>query len=157
MFTIKSSVFKDGETIPLIYTSTEKGKNISPPLRWNNAPKETKSFVLLIEDFALPFFTFSHWVLFNIPANVKKISEGLPKQSIFSKGVIQAKNGYGKNEYIGPNPLWGKHHYFFKIYALNILLKPNPNLNRRKILQMIKNHILAEAKIMGHYSKIKIP
>jgi hypothetical protein len=67
--------------MPDLYTC--KGKNVSPPLRWNNPPKGTKSFVLTLEDLDTPFGTITHWLIYNIPAEKRELSEAIPYQNSF--------------------------------------------------------------------------
>lgn len=45
---MSSSSFEDDETINIKYTAY--GDNISPQLSWKDAPEETKSFALVVED-----------------------------------------------------------------------------------------------------------
>jgi phosphatidylethanolamine-binding protein (PEBP) family uncharacterized protein len=53
------------------------GKNISPALSWSDAPIGTKSFALSIYDPDAPTGSgFWHWVVFNIPADVTRPTEG---------------------------------------------------------------------------------
>ena len=56
MFTIKSTAFKDGETIPKKFTCD--GQDYSPELSWENVPAGTKSFALICEDPDAPGGTF---------------------------------------------------------------------------------------------------
>ena len=65
---IASPAFEDGGTIPADYTC--EGQNISPPLEWDWGPTGTRSFALIVDDPYAPDFTFTHWVIFNIPAHI---------------------------------------------------------------------------------------
>ena len=67
-FKLSSFAFSQGGEIPRQYTC--EGDNISPPLKWENPPAGTKSYVLIMDDPDAPGQTWIHWVLFNIPANV---------------------------------------------------------------------------------------
>src|SRR5262245_13549314 len=60
---LTSSVFNEGEAIPLRYTCD--GENISPPLSWSNLPSGTQSLALIVDDPDAPSGTFVHWVAFN--------------------------------------------------------------------------------------------
>src|ERR1700738_5246815 len=69
--TLSSTAFPEGGKIPDIYSC--HGKDIPPDLTWSEAPAGTKSFVLILEDPDAPAGVWTHWVLFNIPANVTKL------------------------------------------------------------------------------------
>ncbi len=148
-----SNAFKQGTDIPEKYTC--KGEEISPPLHWLDPPKGTKSFCLTMEDPDTPLGVFTHWILFNIPPDKTELEENVPREEQFSDGMIQGRNGYHKNGYIGPCPPWGRHRYIFKLYALDIKLEPYPKLNKKKLLSMISNNILGKAELLGYYSKKK--
>jgi Raf kinase inhibitor-like YbhB/YbcL family protein len=153
-FQLFSKVFKDGEEIPERYSSTRDGQNISPPLHWVNPPKGTQRFALIVEDLDIPLgFIFTHWVLYNIPADKQELMEGVPRQKVFGDGIIQGKNSWMKNEYYGLNPVWGTHRYRFTIYALDTGMKQDLNLNKKKLLRAIAGHILSQAQLVGCYSK----
>ena len=62
---LKSSVIESGATIPRDYTCD--GRDISPPLRWGNAPSGTNGFALICDDPDAPMGTWVHWVIYNIP------------------------------------------------------------------------------------------
>ncbi|AFC70677.1 phosphatidylethanolamine-binding protein PEBP [Rickettsia australis str. Cutlack] len=47
-FIITSTAFKHNDRIPDKFTC--KGQNVSPHLEWNNAPSNTKSFALIMDD-----------------------------------------------------------------------------------------------------------
>ena len=50
------------------------GKNISPQLEWNNAPKGTKSFAITIYDPDAPTGSgWWHWVVFDISKDTNQI------------------------------------------------------------------------------------
>ncbi|MCL6590812.1 MAG: YbhB/YbcL family Raf kinase inhibitor-like protein [Firmicutes bacterium] len=153
-FQLKSAAFRHGENIPELYSRTNKGKNLSPPLSWNNPPNGTKSFALIVEDPDIPLFgSFSHWVIYNIPAETSELKEGISSWEKFPNGTIQGKNGYRRTGYVGPHPPWGKHRYIFKIYALDTILKSSPILTRKTLLQAIEGHILAQAELIGCYER----
>jgi len=153
-FKLSSKAFKNGEYIPDLYSYTRLGKNISPPLNWENPPEQTKSFAIILEDVDVPLFgIFPHWILYNIPSEKNELMEGLPRQKSFSDGTIQGKNFYNQNAYMGPSPPFGTHRYYFKIYALDTKLKQDPKMTRKKLLKAMEGHILGESQLMGLYSK----
>ncbi|MDI3544780.1 MAG: hypothetical protein PWP68_197 [Rikenellaceae bacterium] len=148
---VKSNSFSDGGMIPAKYTCD--GANISPQLSWDNAPKGTKSFVLICEDPDAPMGTFTHWILYDIPADVHELSENLPKDKILPNGAKQGIADFKKIGYGGPCPPNGTHRYYFKLYALDTLLNLEPGLKKEDILKAMNGHILAQGQIMGKYAR----
>jgi len=149
---VKSDSFSDGGMIPAKYTCD--GANISPKLSWDNAPKGTKSFVLICEDPDAPMGTFTHWVLYDIPADVHELPENLPKDKILPNGAKQGITDFKKVGYGGPCPPNGTHRYYFKLYALDTLLNLEPALKKEDILKAMNGHILAQGQILGKYARI---
>jgi len=91
----------------------------SPEFYWEGAPRETKTFVLILRDPDAPRTNgFTHWLLHNIPPNITRISENLSKQNPAVDRGPQGKNDSGKLGYIGPCPPSGRHRYFARLYAL---------------------------------------
>ncbi len=153
-FKILSKAFKDGEAIPDLYSKTRRGKNISPPLNWENPPEQTKYFAIIAEDVDAPIVgTISHWVLYNIPAETREFPEGIPERESFPDGTIQGKNFFRRNAYMGPNPPFGTHRYYFRIFALDAKIDVDPKMTRKKLLKISELHILARAQLMGLFSK----
>ncbi len=149
---VKSDSFSDGGMIPAKYTCD--GANISPQLSWDNAPKGTKSFVLICEDPDAPMGTFTHWVLYDLPADVHELPENLPQDKILPNGAKQGITDFKKVGYGGPCPPNGTHRYYFKLYALDTLLNLEPALKKEDILKAMNGHILAQGQIMGKYARI---
>ena len=84
---LQSPVFSDGFQIPKDYTAD--GANASPPLRWSDPPEGTKSFALVVDDPDAPRGTFVHWVLFNLPADARELSPGVPQTPSLPGGARQ--------------------------------------------------------------------
>jgi Raf kinase inhibitor-like YbhB/YbcL family protein len=54
--------------------------------------------------------------------------------------------------YAGPCPPPGKpHRYFFRLYALDIMLSLQPGATRAELEEAMKQHILAQGTLMGTY------
>jgi Raf kinase inhibitor-like YbhB/YbcL family protein len=141
-FVLKSPAFADKGKIPAKYS--RKGGDASPPLTWQNPPKDTKSYVLTIEDPDAPSGTFTHWVIFNIPGNLTDLPEGVPKDKVLDNGAEQGRNDFGSIGYGGPDPP-ATHHYVFTLTALDVETIKKPS---KKIL---KEHSLGEATLTGMY------
>jgi Raf kinase inhibitor-like YbhB/YbcL family protein len=149
---LTSSAFREGESIPQKYTAD--GPDLSPPLQWGEPPAGTRSWALICEDPDAPRGLWVHWVLFNLPADTRRLDEGVPPQGTLSTGARQGKNDFGKLGYGGPAPPPGKpHRYYFKLYALDTLLDLPAGATRAQLLQAMKGHILAEGQLMGRYGR----
>lgn len=154
---IDSSVFTNEGEIPSLYTC--EGKDISPPLSWQDAPANTQSFALIVEDPdapdpAAPKMVWMHWVLYNLPAETKSLNENVTLKNL-PLGTLAGLTSWNNAHYGGPCPPIGRHRYYFKLYALDTKL---PNLNNpsaEDLRNAMKGHILAEATLMGTYQKKK--
>ncbi len=114
---ITSQQFQDGGTMPS--EATCDGQDISPALAWSEIPTNAKSLVLICDDPDAPSGTWTHWVVFNIPATIPGLKEGQDCQSI---GAHIGANSWSKPAYGGPCPLSGTHRYYFRLYALDTTL-----------------------------------
>ena len=126
---ISSNVFEPGGAIPKAYTC--EGRNVSPPLNWKDVPAAAKSLVLIVDDPdapdpAAPRMTWVHWLLYNLPADGSGLSEAL---DALPGGCLEGVNDWKRTGYGGPCPPIGRHRYFHKLYALDVVLpdleKPN--------------------------------
>lgn len=148
-----SADFLEGKPIPKKFTCD--GENVSPHLRWEDAPKETKSFILILHDPDAPKKDgFTHWVLYDIPASTREIPENASKEQgrIPSLGT-QGKNDAGKFGYIGPCPPSGVHRYFLRLYALRRELDLEPGATRAQVNIEMEPYIIEEAETMGTYAR----
>jgi len=148
---IKSSAFNHLEMIPEKYTC--KGENVSPPLQWSNVPDGTKSFVLINDDPDAPAGTWIHWVLFNIPADQTALKENIEQKKVFDNGTRQGMTDSGRSAYGGPCPPSGTHRYFFKLYALDIMLDLPAGSTKKEIEKAMQGHILASGELIGNFKK----
>jgi Raf kinase inhibitor-like YbhB/YbcL family protein len=149
---LTSTAFQQGGAIPKEYTAD--GRNAPPPLRWTDPPAGTQSFALVCEDPDAPRGTFTHWVLFNVPADVRELSEQASQEAVPPNGATQGRNDFGKVGYGGPSPPPGKpHRYFFKLYALDTPLDLQPGAGKGDLLAAMKGHVLAEAQRVGTYGR----
>ncbi len=154
-FMLKSTAFDNGNKIPAKYTC--QGENISPPLMWENAPENTRSLVLIVDDPdapdpKAPKMTWVHWVLYNIPPGANSLFENI-KPSELPKGTAQGLNDWGKTGYGGPCPPIGRHRYFHKLYALDTVLKGLKNPTKARVEDAMKGHVIAKAELIGTYEK----
>ncbi|OGR88400.1 MAG: phosphatidylethanolamine-binding protein [Elusimicrobia bacterium RIFCSPHIGHO2_02_FULL_57_9] len=156
MLEIKTTAFKPSEFIPKKHTG--EGADLSPELSWSGAPKETRSFALIMEDPDAPPGLWIHWLLYDVPQDVHKLSEGLPKTESLANGGKQGLCwGVDKFErvgYFGPYPPPGSpHRYFFKLYALDKVLGLAPKAAKKQLEAAMAGHILAQAEAVGIYKR----
>ncbi|MEQ8221340.1 MAG: YbhB/YbcL family Raf kinase inhibitor-like protein [Candidatus Eremiobacterota bacterium] len=145
---LASPDFKEGDLIPKKFTG--EGEDISPALKWNKAPLGTKSFVIICDDPDAPAGIWDHWILFNIKPDVTELKEG----TSYPDGSVNGKNSWGRACYNGPMPPKGqKHRYFFRIYAIDILLNFDETPDKKTILKSMEGHILAFGQYMGIYKR----
>ena len=152
--TLTSSAFSAGGKIPSKYTC--EGNDISPPLSFAGVPNGTKSLALVIDDPdapdpKAPKLVWVHWVVFNLPADSKGLSES-PSGRDLPKGAITGLNDWKKTSYGGPCPPVGRHRYFHKLYALDVTL-PAKSLAKSDLEAAMKGHVLAQAELIGTYQK----
>ena len=148
VFTITSSAFENGEPIP--DTHSYYGGNKSPQLSWSGAPEGTVSFVLIMEDPDTPAGVFTHWMVYNIPADVLELAEGQPIIATLDNGASQGRNGFGGLGYDGPAPPAGTtYRYSFRLYALDTTLDLAAGSMQFQLVNAMQNHILGEAELMG--------
>ncbi len=151
-FTLISSVFEEGENIPERYTC--EGTDVSPPLHWSVPPAGTRSYAIIADDPDAPVGIWVHWVIYNLPIDLRGLSEGVPTDEQVLDGALQGVNDFKRVGYGGPCPPPGKsHRYFFKLYALDKVLDLKPRATKAQVLDACKGHILAEAQLMGRYGR----
>lgn len=149
---LTSSAFAQGAPIPAKYTCT--GANVSPPLAWDSVPTNAKSLVLVLDDPdapdpAAPKVDWVHWIVYNLDPSVRELAEGV---SMLPGNAACGINDWKRAEYGGPCPPTGRHRYFFRLYALDVVLTlHNPTLVDMK--RAMKNHVLASGELMGTYEK----
>lgn len=147
---ISSTSFEYGVKIPVLHTCD--GEDVSPRLQWEGEPKETVSFALIVEDPDASKGIFTHWVVYNLPADCHQLEKINPVQKNLDNGGIQAKNDFGKTGYRGPCPPRGEeHHYYFRIFALRRKLPPESIRNAEQFYKVINGLILDQAEYMGKY------
>jgi len=143
---LSSSAFANGESIPVIYTCN--GKRISPALAWTEPPAGTQSFALIVDD--LDAGNYVHWLLYNIPAAQRSLPEAVQTGQELDGGMVQGLSGGAVFVYVGMCPP-ALHHYSFKLYALDLMLKKEQGAGRASLLAAIQGHILAQSELIGTY------
>ena len=142
--------FSNGSAIPKRYSC--EGEDVSPQVRWSGEPKNTRSFVLIVDDPDAPSGTWVHWLQYDIPATVHELPEAIPPSRIGLCGT----NSFGQPRYGGPCPPkgHGPHRYYFRLYALDTKdLGLNAGVGREQLERVMKPHVIAQAEYMGRYER----
>ncbi|HTV26476.1 MAG TPA: YbhB/YbcL family Raf kinase inhibitor-like protein [Xanthobacteraceae bacterium] len=196
--------FKNGEMIPNKYAfcapaaqgHTAPGDNFSPSISWSRGPRGTKSYAILLYDTdspaeqrdkinkegvtmtsAIPRRTFFHWVLVDIPPNIRSLKEGADSSARVVHGKpatpaavgvrglndytkVTAGNDATKGQYYGydgPCPPWNDevvHHYHFAVFALSAKKLDLPqDFDGAAVLEVIKDKVLAQGEVVGLYTQ----
>lgn len=146
---VDSPAFHNGGRIPERYS--RNGGNVSPPLEWHDAPRNTRSFALVVEDPDAPKGTFRHWAIYNVPP----AHQGLCEDSAAVRAALpMAVNDFGNRGYDGPQPPHGHgtHHYHFRLLALDVPeLRVPARASVPDVLAAAQAHVIAEAETVGTY------
>ena len=149
---IRSTAFNDNELIPLKYTGLSY--NMSPPLIWSDIPPGTKSFVLIADDPDAPIRTWTHWIVYDIPADMNMLKPNMSNRAVLLNGIKQGKNSFNILGYGGPYPPPGPaHRYVFTLYALDIFLNLPSGVEKHVLIQKMKGHVLDECEITGIFGR----
>ncbi len=153
--TLTSPAFTDRGRIPKKYTC--EGEDISPPLSWSGTPEGTKSFTLIVDDPDAPDpnaprMTWVHWVLYNLPSTITELPEGVLKEAL-PAGTREGQNDWKSLGYGGPCPPIGRHRYFHKLHALDVVLPKLAAATKGELEEAMQDHILAKAVLIGTYEK----
>jgi Raf kinase inhibitor-like YbhB/YbcL family protein len=124
---------------------TGDGANVSPEIRWSDAPEGTKSFAVYVHDPDAPMGDWVHWIIINIPADVNSIPKGGPASG------EEVSNDFGRVEYGGPAPPSGTHRYYYIVYALSV--EKLEGITKQNFLEKVNLFKLGEASIIGKYTR----
>ena len=153
--TLSSTAYEHGAEIPTKYTC--QGEDISPPFSWEGIPEATKSLALIIHDPDVPspdnpVRLWVHWVLYNLPVGTTSLPEHTTSLEL-PAGTLEGLNDWERTGYGGPCPPMGRHRYFHKMYALDVVLDDLREPTKDQLEAAMQGHILAEAEFIGTYQK----
>jgi len=195
---IVSDSFENGTPIPVAFAMGAAdgfGGNRNPGLAWRDPPAGTRSFALLCVDpdaptdpslagrgdleipVEHPRGDFVHWVVANLPADLRGIDAGACSDGIVKRGKAQPPGPpgarQGLNDYTGwfagDAELGGRyfgydgpyppptdlrtHRYFFRLFALDVAaLDLADGFTAADLHRAMRGHILAEALTYGTYA-----
>lgn len=147
-FSFTSPAFAQGDAIPARFTCDAEG--VSPELAWRGAPPSTKSFALIVDDPDAPAGTWTHWVVFDLPATTTKLPEA-------SKGIgVEGRTSWDVSAWGGPCPPEGTHRYNFHLFALDVAsLGKAAGAPRESVEAAMSGHVVGRATLMGTYTRAK--
>jgi Raf kinase inhibitor-like YbhB/YbcL family protein len=149
---LTSPEFSHGGGIPRLHSC--EGENLSPALAWTGVPVERRSLALICEDPDAPRGTYVHWVLYNLSGESVELSRGIPAVPELPSGARQGRNDSGEIGYTGPCPPAGKpHRYYFRLYALDIMVTLPYGVSKAELERAIADHILGQGTLMGTYQR----
>lgn len=152
---LSSPAFAAGEAIPSRYTCD--GGDVSPPLRWSEVPPGARSLVLVVEDPdapdpSAPTRLWVHWLLYDLDPRSTGLAEGAASEAA-PGGARQGLNDWRRIGYGGPCPPIGRHRYFFRLYAIDVVLGDLGAPDRVAVEQAIVGHVLGRAELLGTYER----
>src|SRR5437867_3833758 len=145
---LESPDFGNGGKIPKRFTCDDQDTN--PTLKISGVPQAAKSLVLIMDDPDAPAGTWTHWLVWNIPADAKEIISGS-----VPTGAVLGLNSFKKTKYGGPCPPSGEHRYYFRLHALDTKVNVPAGASRSALETAMKGHVLEQATLMGKYSRQK--
>lgn len=150
---LRSPAFEQGEMIPPRYTCD--GEDVSPPLSWSGVPNGARSLALILEDVDSVKGVWSHWVVYNMSPSARTLEAGISPGETPPGGGIEGVNDFGDIGYGGPCPSDGStHRYVVHLYALDRAAALTPGATRDEVLEVIKEYVIDEAKLMGRYRRL---
>ena len=135
---------------------TALGANLSPHLHWT--PVEgAGAYAIIVEDPEAPREKpFVHWLIWNIPASLDYLPEGIPNNEdpATPRGAVQARNDNGSFGYFGPEPPpgTGVHHYHFQIFALDGPLTLKGDADIRALVNAMQGRVLSDSELVGTFA-----
>ena len=151
---VESPAFTDGDGIPQTYT--DYGDGVSPALTWDNVPKDTRSFAVVVEDPDVrQRAPFVHWLIYNLPGEMRELPESIPPDSPLTEfgGARQGRTSNGTIGYFGPRPPTqdGAHHYHFQVFCLDSYVDLESGADREQLIKAMAGHVLAKGELVGTY------
>ena len=200
---ISTTSFADGGVIPARYAFSKVdpdnhvtlSDNVNPALTWSDVPEDTKSFALICHDRDVPSVgddvnqedreipsdlarvDFFHWVVVDLPAELRSIEEGEFADGVVAGGQRANEGPHGSRQglndftgwfaddvdmagsyfgYDGPAPPWNDsiiHHYVFTVYAVSMFPLVYGNFSGQDVRKAIERRRLDEASLVGTYTQ----
>jgi hypothetical protein len=144
---LTSSAFEDGEHIPIWYTRAET--DCSPPLGWADVPRAAESLAVVCTSRESKGRVFYHWVVYNVPPEVRGLDGKQPKEPRIHKGICQSRNSADGWGWRGPDTERART-LRFRLFALDTMLEERDCGDPKKCVRSMDGHLLEEASLVGH-------
>jgi Raf kinase inhibitor-like YbhB/YbcL family protein len=146
---ISAADFVSRQAIPQDYTCD--GEGASPALRWSQVPGEAESLVLIVDDPDAPGRVVTHWLVYNLPIDAD-LAEGASGARL-PRGAAEGQNDWQTVGWTGPCPESGRHHYHFRLYALDVALTGLDAPTRQELEAAMQGHVIASGELVGTYQR----
>ncbi len=144
---LTSPAFADNGSIPSVYTCD--GDDAVPPLMVSDVPPGAKSLALVMDDpdaVKPAGKVWDHWIVWNIAPTATRIDD---------KSGVHGKGTSGNLNYKGPCPPDREHRYYFKLYALDVMLDLPEGSTKKQVEEAVKGHVIASATLVGRYTRYR--
>jgi len=156
-FKITSNSFFDNGTIPDSFSCKAGIKQKFPNLDFHNIPENTQSMAIIMDDpdaISVVGYIWTHWLVYNIPTNTKKIGPGANNKSPLPIGVLLGKTSSGDTVYEGPCPPSGQlHRYKFRLFALNKTLPLGQGATAKELRTAMQGAIIDSTIYTGVFKQ----
>lgn len=155
MVSFRTAAFTHGESIPERFTC--EGADVSPELTIGDVPEDAAALAIIVDDPDAPSGTFTHWLLWNLPAETVEIGQGVRQTATVRSlgGAKQGENDFGEVGYRGPCPPKGDspHEYRFTLYVLAEALDVAVGATRRPVQDELDAKTQDSAQFSGIFGR----
>lgn len=152
---VTSPAFEEGAAIPVEFT--DDGADRSPPIHIAGTPADARRLALVADDPDAPSPPFTHWLLWNLPADREQLPAGIPREEQVQSlgGARQGTNDFDEVGYRGPAPPEedGPHTYRFTVFALESTSGVSAGADRGTLEAGIGGSVLASGRLTGEYDR----
>lgn len=145
---VTSTAFTENGIVPRRYTCD--GANVPPPLAFTGVPADAAELVVVLEDPNAPHGTFTHWLMWGVPARDTRLTAGT-----VPGGATEGRNSFKKTGYGGPCPPKGAapHRYVVSVYAADRKLALDTDASPDDVRRALTGHTLASGTLTGRYGR----
>ncbi len=149
-FVLKSPAVAEGGELPKDYSCD--GAGISPPVTWDKAPPNTKSFALIMHHIPTAGEQHWYWVVYDIPATLSALAKDAHGIGVTGGNSANPDANYAAPCSKGPGP----KRYSITLYALSerpVIGVAAAQVTRDVLLTAIKNITLDHARLNFIYTR----